>query len=736
MLYSFDSFACGNFPKAPLIQASDGNLYGTTKSGGNDHVGAIFMVNPTTGAHYCVHGFSTNPTDGHDPEAGLYQAQAGPYAGLLIGTTTEGGVNHGGVLFASSLDGNTYSVLYNFCQSGGCADGKSPHAGVIEDSLGDFYGTTAAGGANGVGVVWELWLDPSGTYEYLVLNSLASTTGAYPAAPLVFGPPTPSDAPNDGYLPLYGTTATNGAGGYGTVFEVLPCVLPPDYTLNLPCPVFAIHNFSSGDGQHPHAPLMLSSDGYFYGTTKEGGNYGLGAVYRITPTASLYQVVYSFDSSQGSNPHAGLVQALNGYFYGTAEVDGSGTHGTAFNLSPLPEKFVAVKPCRLLDTRTTGTPLQPGVATPYNLRALAQTAGCEDLSHADSYALNVTLVPNYGPVGFVTFWPQNSPLGMPTASTTNAVDGVVRAATTIVQGGWDYNALTPHSGISIYSSDETDIIVDLQGYYSERQHVPQHGSTLQFYPLSPCRVVDTRQTTFPMGLGAPSLTGNVPRQFPMMTSGCFSSLGGVVPTAYSLNLTVVPQGPLGYLTAWAGGDDQPNVSNLNSLAGTVAANAAIVPAGDGADGAVKVYALNNTDLVIDVNGYFADPDNGNDYFSGLPCRAMDTRPNSFAGTLGISILASTCTPYVSPAAYNAMATVSPSGYLGYLTLFPSDQPQPVVSTLNSYTGTITSNMALVPNDTNIINAYASNSTNLILDLGGYFAPPSEGGGDTLIVKTK
>jgi hypothetical protein len=73
--------------------------------------------------------------------------------------------------------------------------------------------------------------------------------------------------------------------------------------------------------------------------------------------------------------------------------------------------------------------------------------------------------------------------------------------------------------------------------------------------------------------------------------------------AYSLNLTVVPPGPLGYLSVWPVGKPQPVVSTLNSPNGTVVANAAIVPAGT--NGAISVFASNNTDLIIDINAYFA-----------------------------------------------------------------------------------------------------------------------------------
>jgi hypothetical protein len=117
---------------------------------------------------------------------------------------------------------------------------------------------------------------------------------------------------------------------------------------------------------------------------------------------------------------------------------------------------------------------------------------------------------------------------------------------------------------------------------------------LQFVAVTPCRLVDTRQT------GGPIQGGNT-RTFPVQQEG-----GCNIPAdaaAYSLNVSVVPQGPLGYLTIWPAGQSQPGVATLNSLDGRIKADAAIVPAG--VSGTVNVYVTNDTDLIIDINGYFA-----------------------------------------------------------------------------------------------------------------------------------
>jgi hypothetical protein len=142
--------------------------------------------------------------------------------------------------------------------------------------------------------------------------------------------------------------------------------------------------------------------------------------------------------------------------------------------------------------------------------------------------------------------------------------------------------------ISIFATSNTHPILDIHG----------RAGALSFYPVTPCRVADTRGSagTF----GGPAMGGPVMRSFPIPQSGC-----GIPNTAqaYSLNVTVVPAGYLGYLSIWPDRSSQPGVSTLNSWDGSVVANAAIVPAGT--NGAIDVYVTNPTNVILDINGYFA-----------------------------------------------------------------------------------------------------------------------------------
>jgi hypothetical protein len=200
-----------------------------------------------------------------------------------------------------------------------------------------------------------------------------------------------------------------------------------------------------------------------------------------------------------------------------------------------------------------------------------------------------------------------------------------------------------------------------------------------------------------------------------------------LPQAYSFNVTVVPHQPgqeLGYLTLWPQGLGRPVVSTLNNLTGTVVANAAIVPAGSG--GGISAYPASDTDLVVDINGYFAAPaGTGLSLYPIPPCRAADTRNNHgqpFTGEKTVNVVGSPCAPPSNAQGYVFNATVAPQGSLGYLTLWPDGQTRPLASTLNAIDGFLTSNMAIVPTSNGSIDAYAAGLTHLVLDISSYFAP--------------
>jgi hypothetical protein len=187
---------------------------------------------------------------------------------------------------------------------------------------------------------------------------------------------------------------------------------------------------------------------------------------------------------------------------------------------------------------------------------------------------------------------------------------------------------------------------------------------------------------------------------------------------------------LDYLTVWPKGQTRPTVSTLNDPTGTVVANAAIVPAGS--SNATAFYAHDNpTNLLLDVNGYFAPAGSGGlSLYPMQPCRVLDTRTvgsgQPFSGLWnspnGVDVLTSPCVTPNTVGAFVFNATVVPSASMPYLTLWPHNENQPTVSTLNAYDAFITSNMAIVPTNDGSIDAYAAGLTQLLLDISSYFAP--------------
>ena len=455
--------------------------------------------------------------------------------------------------------------------------------------------------------------------------------------------------------------------------------------------VYVVNDCGNDPSCHSNGTVMVID-----GVTLATSNVGVGArpgTIAVNPATNRIYVPNSCGNDPSCQTYNGTVSVIDG------------TPPTALQFVPLSQ------PCRAVDTRpgSGGDGPIPG-GTSQNFPISGEGA-CATLPNAAVYSMNVTVVP--GPtLGYLTVWPAGRP--QPVGSTLNSVDGRVKADAAIVPAGAD-------GAVSIYVTDTTNVIVDVNGYFA-----PPTGSTLAFYPLPPCRVADTRYSTYAEGLGPPSLTGGQPRDFPILNATtCNIPPTGVA--AYSLNFTVVPSGRLGYLTVWPTGQDRPTVSTLNDVLGQVIANAAIVVAGTGS--AVSAYATDNTDLVIDINGYFAPAGAGGLSLYGVqPCRTFDTRHVGsglpFTGTLSppVDVVDTGCATSSLAQAYVFNATVVPVSSLGYLTLWPDGTDQPLVSTLNAADGALSNNMAIVPTNNGKVDAFANGLTQLILDISSYFAP--------------
>jgi|HubBroStandDraft_1064217.scaffolds.fasta_scaffold03550_2 uncharacterized repeat protein (TIGR03803 family) len=247
-LYSFcpPPYTCtdGESPSASLLQASDGNLYGTTVEGGAYGYGTIFKITPSGGLT-TFHSF--NDADGYQPYGTLIQATDGNF----YGTTSLGGANGYGTVFKITL-GGMLTTLHSF----NLTDGYAPTAGLVQATNGNFYGTTYGGGASGFGTVFEI--TPAG-----VLNSLHSfdgLDGTLPNAGLIQA--------TDGNF--YGTTS-HGANSYGTVFKITASGS-----------LTTLHSFDGTDGDQSYAALLQATNGKFYGTTSEDGADDAGTVFSLS----------------------------------------------------------------------------------------------------------------------------------------------------------------------------------------------------------------------------------------------------------------------------------------------------------------------------------------------------------------------------------------------------------------------------------------------------------------------
>ena len=143
----------------------------------------------------------------------------------------------------------------------------------------------------------------------------------------------------------------------------------------------------------------------------------------------------------------------------------------------------------------------------------------------------------------------------------------------------------------------------------------------------------------------------------------------------------------------------------------------------GSDGAVSVFASDDADVILDVDGYFAPPLRGGlSLYTNPPCRVLDTRPRTISLEAAFRFGDTPCGSTVTANIFVINATVVPVGPLGYLALWNGYPPQPSVSTLNALDGAITSNMAIVGAYFNEIDTFSDGTTNLIIDISGSFAP--------------
>jgi uncharacterized repeat protein (TIGR03803 family) len=329
------NFTDGSAPESTLIQATDGNLYGYTTGGGVNvcagGCGTLFKIDNkgklTTFYEFCS-GSQLPCPDGNTPNGALIQASDGNF----YGTTEQGGPNNGpncqygcGTVFRITPKGKL-TTLYNFCALTNCADGATPEGALLEASNGKLYGETGIGGNGvdfGMGTLFEITLHGK-------LTTIHTFCANYPDCSDGIGPTFGLIQARNGNL--YGTTAQGGgivnqSWLYGTVFELtLDGTLTSVYSFCLTgyptCP----------DGEFPVGQLVQAADGNFYGATNQGGTGHYGTIFKMTSSGQL-TTLHAFEDTDGGFP-AGIMQASDGSFYGSTDYGGAnGDGGTLFLLN-------------------------------------------------------------------------------------------------------------------------------------------------------------------------------------------------------------------------------------------------------------------------------------------------------------------------------------------------------------------------------------------------------------------
>ncbi len=305
VLYNFTGSADGQAPFGSLVRDTAGNLYGTTEAGGASGAGTVFKVDKS-GTHKVLYSF-TGGSDGGNPFVGVIRDAAGN----LYGTTAAGGASGLGTVFKLTKTGKE-TVLYSF--AGGTTDGCSPFGGLLRDAAGNLYGTTEVCGASGVGTVFKL----SKTGNETVLHSFAggASDGEFPSFTSLL---------MDTNGNLYGVAEQGGTDNLGVV-----------YKLSKSGKLKVLHSFAGGtsDGCDVFGTPAMDAEGNLYGTANACASAHVGMVWKVSQKGKE-TVLHNFTagSTDGSEPVAGVIMDAKGNLYGDTYQGGGANLGTVYKLN-------------------------------------------------------------------------------------------------------------------------------------------------------------------------------------------------------------------------------------------------------------------------------------------------------------------------------------------------------------------------------------------------------------------
>ncbi len=321
--------ADGTGASTNLVQAADATIYGVTAQGGASNSGTVFKLQPDGSGYQVVYSF----TNGSGAPAIPAHTFLLGRDGVFFGTSQFGGTATYGTLYRVSPAGTGFSVLRSFTAGGATVirDGGAPRGGLVHATDGFLYGATTTGTATGTtlgdrnGVIYRVAPDGS---DYRLIFSFdgggSSPNGTGPNS-LIQG--------RDGHL--YGTASGGPAAGGGTGGTVFR--LGTDGTGFTVLKAFG-NTATPVAIQDLQSPLVHALDGYLYGTAVSGGRLGGGAIFRLLPDGSAFEIIYSFDpanAARGLQPAGAFFQGRDGSLYGRTLAGGAtGNNGVIYKLRP------------------------------------------------------------------------------------------------------------------------------------------------------------------------------------------------------------------------------------------------------------------------------------------------------------------------------------------------------------------------------------------------------------------
>lgn len=300
-ILNFDSLYSGSNPYGSLMLASDGRLYGLTRSGGRNGAGVLFEVLPSSGRFTKLADFHAQ-TSGTCPYGSLTEGADG----MLYGLTSKGGCNGAGVLFVFNPRTQRLLPLVDLDP---VQHGQFPHGSLMRAGNGLLYGMTREGGSYGYGTLFEF--DPQGVVLSKRVDFDGQQKGCYPRGDLVCV----------GGDVLFGLTASGGTSKMGVLFS-----------FNITTGVFnKIMDFTDKKaGICPLGSLMLTQQNELLGMTYQGGEYGFGVLFSYDPLRKKYTKKADFTGMNGKYPFGSLIQASDGKIYGMTQFGGVSGGGVLF----------------------------------------------------------------------------------------------------------------------------------------------------------------------------------------------------------------------------------------------------------------------------------------------------------------------------------------------------------------------------------------------------------------------